>query len=88
MRFGLDGVTYDIDLTSANASELRSFLDRYIKLGRRVGGRKTGRLSADRLSRSQAKQIREWATAKGIDVGNRGRIPVTVVEQWRQAHAA
>lgn len=36
MCFGIDGVNYDIDLTEANAAELRGFLARYVAVGRRV----------------------------------------------------
>ena len=38
--FGLDGVEYEIDLTSANAAALRKILGRYADAARRVGGRK------------------------------------------------
>ncbi|MEV4053743.1 histone-like nucleoid-structuring protein Lsr2 [Amycolatopsis sp. NPDC049688] len=38
--FGLDGIGYDIDLSSANAEALRELLQRYADAGRRTGGRK------------------------------------------------
>jgi len=40
VQFGLDGVTYEIDLSDDNAAALRDELARYIGAGRRVGGRK------------------------------------------------
>lgn len=88
VAFGIDGVTYEIDLTSDNAAELRSTLDPFIQHGRRIGGRKRGSVNPDRLSRNQARACRAWAAANGINVNPRGRIPANVVDRWRKANAA
>ncbi|HEY3480102.1 MAG TPA: Lsr2 family protein, partial [Streptomyces sp.] len=40
VQFGLDGVTYEIDLSDENATALRDELARFIGAGRRIGGRK------------------------------------------------
>ncbi|ALG08778.1 Lsr2 dimerization domain-containing protein [Kibdelosporangium phytohabitans] len=37
VTFALDGATYEIDLTSANAAELRSRLASYIRVARQKG---------------------------------------------------
>ncbi|MFV2121950.1 histone-like nucleoid-structuring protein Lsr2, partial [Streptomyces sp. Act-28] len=42
VTFALDGKTYEIDLTTANADKLRSLLEPYTKSGRRTGGRTAG----------------------------------------------
>ena len=42
VTFALDGKTYEIDLTTANADKLRGLLDPYTKGGRRTGGRAAG----------------------------------------------
>ena len=42
MTFALDGKTYEIDLTTANADKLRGLLEPYVKGGRRTGGRASG----------------------------------------------
>jgi hypothetical protein len=39
VAFGLDGVEYNIDLSSANAKRLRDSLSVYVDSARRVGGR-------------------------------------------------
>ena len=39
VTFGLDGVTYEIDLTETNASNLRKSLDEFVAHARRTGGR-------------------------------------------------
>lgn len=41
LAFGLDGVTYEIDLSEKNSKALRKALDLYVASARRVGGRKT-----------------------------------------------
>jgi len=43
VEFGLDGVSYEIDLSSKNASKLRADLKQWVDAGRRVGGRRRGR---------------------------------------------
>ena len=40
VEFGLDGVTYEIDLSSKNATKLRNDLKQWVAAGRRVGGRR------------------------------------------------
>ena len=43
VEFGLDGVSYEIDLSSKNAKKLRDDLKIWVEKGRRVGGRRRGR---------------------------------------------
>lgn len=88
VTFGLDGKTYEIDLSESNAKELRSLLDKYIEAGRfapavhRVTVTR-GRFSPPpRSDRSQNQAIREWANRNGYDVSERGRIPQEVVENF------
>ena len=40
VEFALDGVSYQIDLSNENASELRDALSSYVSSARRAGGRK------------------------------------------------
>jgi hypothetical protein len=87
--FGLDGVTYEIDLTEANAERLRESLAEYVESARRVGGRvKRGTrpgAGSKAASASEAGQIREWAQENGFELAGRGRIPSHVVEAYQQA---
>ncbi|MEV4055129.1 Lsr2 family protein [Amycolatopsis sp. NPDC049688] len=90
--FSLDGVSYEIDLSDANAAALRDELARYIGAGRRVGGRKvrlaagestqakkTGTAAADR---ERSRRIREWANANGYSVSDRGRLSAEIIEAF------
>ena len=40
IKFGLDGIDYEIDLSTENAARLREDMDPWIQAGRRVGGRR------------------------------------------------
>lgn len=97
VEFTLDGINYEIDLSAANATDLRDALAQYIESGRRVGGRKragTQKLSAvpsppatPTESREQNQAIREWARANGYDLSDRGRIPRHVTEAYAASGA-
>jgi hypothetical protein len=87
--FGLDGVTYEIDLTDTNADRLRDSLAEYVDSARRVGGRvKRGikpAAGSKAANASEAGQIREWAQENGFELAGRGRIPSHVVEAYKEA---
>jgi hypothetical protein len=46
-----------------------------------------GRPARSASSRKRGADIRAWAKERGIDVGNRGRIPAAVIEQYESAKA-
>ncbi|HEX7323322.1 MAG TPA: Lsr2 family protein [Mycobacterium sp.] len=88
VEFGLDGVTYEIDLSSKNASKLRDDLKKWAEAGRRVGGRRRGRSGGGRrgtIDREQSAAIREWARRNGHNVSTRGRISADVIEAFHAA---
>jgi hypothetical protein len=86
VRFGLDGVQYEIDLSEANASGLRSALADYVGAARRSNSSKQQRPSAPAASRNQeAAQMREWAKENGYNVSARGRVNSEIVEAYRAA---
>lgn len=84
--FALNGAQYEIDLAPENVEKLREALAPFIKAGRRVGGAQGGarRSGAGRrpASRSDLAAIREWAQSQGLKVGDRGRIPAEIIEQY------
>jgi hypothetical protein len=89
VEFGLDGVTYEIDLSSKNATKLRNDLKQWVAAGRRVGGRRRGRSGSGRgrgaIDREQSAAIREWARRNGHNVSTRGRIPADVIDAFHAA---
>lgn len=87
--FGLDGVTYQIDLNDDNAGKLRDHLAEFIGSARRTGGRVKRGLATNvpapngsGRSREQTQAIREWAKKNGYDVSDRGRIPASVIDAF------
>lgn len=93
VRFALDGVGYELDLSTTNAAKLRAILGSYARAARRVGGRstvvrkRTGGAPA-KADREQLTAIRSWARGRGLEVNERGRIPRHVVEQYHAAAMA
>ena len=86
VRFGLDGVDYEIDLAAKNAGALRDGLAKYVGEARRVGGRRrTGRKSAGGNA-TDAATIREWAKDNGWEVSDRGRVSAEIREAYAAAH--
>lgn len=86
--FGLDGVSYEIDLSDTNAERLRDSLAQYVDSARRVGGRVkrgTRPVGSKAAAASEAGQIREWAQENGYELAGRGRIPSHVVDAYKQA---
>ncbi|GAA8851032.1 Lsr2 family protein [Helicobacter pylori] len=87
VTFGLDGVTYEIDLNDRNAAALRDAVAPYVGAGRRVSGRRsTGSGSGSRTSSSELAKIREWARANGHEVSDRGRISQKVRDAYAKAN--
>jgi hypothetical protein len=87
VRFGLDGVDYEIDLNAAHAEELRKILEPYIAAGRRIGGaaRRPGRRNGRRSAGPNISDVREWAKAQGFEVKDRGRVPAELVVKFQAA---
>ena len=88
VRFGLDGTEYEIDLNAEHAKELRDALARYVDAARRVGGgaRKPTRGSSRAPANGpNTTEVREWARVQGIEVKDRGRVPVDLVVKFKAA---
>ncbi|MBW1598960.1 Lsr2 family protein [Streptomyces sp. JJ38] len=89
VTFALDGKSYEIDLTEANAQKLRESLAEFVKAGRRTGGRSGGRGKA-RAGSSGGSQdtakIRAWAKENGYNVNDRGRVPAEIREAYEKAN--
>ena len=101
VEFGLDGATYEIDLSDANAAALRDRLADFVAHARRSGGRRrssspaasssgsrraSGSGGRAAVDREQNQAIREWARKQGMTVSERGRIPSEVSEAYHKAH--
>ena len=95
VRFGIDGIQYEIDLSKTNAEKMRGVLARYVDAGAKLGraGAPAARTAAPRgrgpagrttatADPDQNRAIREWAHNKGIAVSDRGRIKQDIVDRY------
>jgi hypothetical protein len=91
VRFALDGKSYEIDLSAANASKLREALKPYIERGMATGGGvrsrspRPGGASAERslysqLSDDEKARFRAWA-----DMATARRISDARIKSWVEA---
>jgi len=91
IAFGIDGIQYEIDLSTTNADTLRNVFAEYIAAGSKVsrggvavGGRAArGRGGAGATAdREQNKAIRDWAKKEGRDISDRGRISQEIIDEY------
>jgi hypothetical protein len=88
-RFALDGVEYEIDLSTDNARAFSEALAPYIAAGRRVSASsRAGAPARSRVSGANSERlaaIRAWAQSSGYTVGDRGRIKADIVDAYDAA---
>jgi hypothetical protein len=87
LKFGVDGINYEIDVNAEHAEELRASLAKFILTARRVGRRgvtssRARAAAPGRSDRARNQAIREWAKRRGIALSGRGRIPRSIAEQF------
>ena len=92
VSFGLDGMSYEIDLSTENAAKLRAALAPYIKaVEARPAGDREASTPATRNPRRRTTKpvdsaaIRAWAATNGIAVSARGRNSTNVIHQYHEA---
>lgn len=87
--FGIDGATYEIDLSEHNAEALRGVFEQWTPSARKVGRAQRPKTIPARpaINRDRSAAIREWARKEGIEVSSRGRIAVELIQQYEKASA-
>ncbi|MEU0845434.1 Lsr2 family protein [Streptomyces sp. NPDC005962] len=83
VTFGLDGKSYEIDLTSANASKLRDTLAPFVEAGRKRS--RSGKTYRRTSVAPDPAAVRAWARSNGMEVPPRGRIPKKVYEAFNES---
>ena len=96
--FGVDGISYEIDLNTRNAMALRKALAEFTEAARPVRpprvaspvprGRRSGGTTQTRTPHDVTAAIRAWAMEQGIEVSNRGRISADVLAQYEATQQA
>ncbi|MGW4241216.1 histone-like nucleoid-structuring protein Lsr2 [Nocardia sp. NPDC004722] len=88
VAFTLDGVEYEIDLSRANAEELRGLFILWSSHARKIRGNRRKSAAANqraRTGRQESMAARNWARANGFQVSSRGRIPSELLRSYRAA---
>lgn len=96
--FALDGISYEIDLSSDHAEQLREALEPWVSHGRRTGGSKRRPAAVTKPSSTRSssngngqlqpedrQHVRAWANESGFSVADRGRIAAEVITAWQEA---
>lgn len=97
VTFALDGISYEIDLSTNNAAKLREAVARYSGHARRVsssrggqgGRRRRGESTSDAGSGAAGPDlaaVRAWARENGHTVSDRGRVSKTVLDAYAASH--
>lgn len=85
LRFSLGGTEYEIDLNASNAAAFREQLAPFAAHARKAGYDRRAQPARTSSSRERGSAIRAWAKGQGITVGDRGRIPASVIERYEAA---
>lgn len=85
LRFTLDRMAYEIDLTHEHIDELETALHPFIAVARKHRVTQP-RPRRPRRDKNQLDAIRRWAREAGYEVSDRGRIPQTVEDAYSKFH--
>lgn len=85
VSFSYDGTSYEIDLCPMHAKEMRATFRQYAEHARRVSGGAARRRRRRRSGsgRERSSEIRAWAKQHGHKVSERGRIPASIIEEYK-----
>ncbi|MGW6425055.1 histone-like nucleoid-structuring protein Lsr2 [Nocardia sp. NPDC055053] len=94
VSFGIDGASFEIDLSDTNAAKLRDVFEQWIPHARRTGRIKGIRrrpeittATSKSSRRSDMTAVRAWAVENGHKVSTRGRIAAEVITAYEKASA-
>lgn len=77
IKYSFDGANYEVDFTHENADAFREYMEKYLKVSRRIGvANNSAKVN------SETAKIRDWAREQGIDVPARGRLSAEVMKAW------
>jgi len=83
VTFGLEGKTYEIDLTPGNQRALAKSLKKYVEAARVTPPRRTG-FTGSRKAVVRT-DVRKWAAENGYEISDRGRIRFDILAAYEKA---
>lgn len=84
IEFTWQGTAYEVDLSKHNRITIEEAIAPLIQHGRKARARRTPAARTSPQDAAQRKAVREWATANGIEVPARGRIPADVLRRYEE----
>jgi hypothetical protein len=89
VRFGLQGTSYEIDLSKKNADKLAKVLEPYIKAARKASsGSRRQPAARPRPAGPNPAAVREWAKSEGMEVKDKGRVPAELIVKFQAANGS
>lgn len=93
IQFSWDGIAYEIDLNSVNASVFSEAFGPWVFAARRTNGARRGRRAAGsggsrRVGGTDFAAVCAWANSNGYPVSTRGRIPAMILQAYDQLRGA
>jgi hypothetical protein len=86
VRFGLEGTSYEVDLSQKNADKLAKALEPYIAAARKTGSGSPRRTAKPpRPAGPSPQEVRTWAKDQGIEVKDKGRVPAELIVKFQAA---
>ena len=82
VRFGYQGLLYEIDLSESNAAAFDAALGPFLENARVIRGRPLAPRPPASDPGPDPRLVRAWARANGVAVPQRGRVPGAVVAAY------
>jgi hypothetical protein len=87
LTFSLDGKSFVIDLSAANAAVLREALRPFVEHAQPlINYHDYDGMTEPQLKRAELNRVREWAREQGLTPNERGRIAESIIKQYEQVH--
>lgn len=83
IRFSIDGSSYIMDVSIKNCEKFRNAISEFIEKARKDSI--SSRYSPDQ--KYNAKDVREWAQARGYDVAVRGKLSRQLIDDYLAANS-
>lgn len=86
--FGYRGVTYELDLCEKHQSDLDGVLEPFLHMAEPTTTKNSGAVRRAMRGKKGAfttKDVREWLQAQGRDVAPSGRLPNSLIEEYKES---
>lgn len=86
LRFSVDDVSYEIDLTNENFERFKAAVEPFTKVARVVTESPLPAFASRSQGRAYRNAMRNWLRDQGHQLSARGRIPAELVDLYVKSH--